>query len=228
MHKKQKRLNFFNAQISKAILEDEQNRANKIKAIEQQKIAIREKTFNTAVQLAGEESRLGKAILVAKTILAAKENIMEVKKTLLKAQQASTEATVDGAKAGSNVATGASETLKAGFPQNIPLIIAYAAQAIAVISAVKSAVSKTKSVASSAGASGGGGSVGIDVPQIQTAAPSFNIVGAAPENQLAQTITAQKQQPVKAFVVAGDVTTAQGLERNIVQESSLGQQKLIK
>ena len=213
---------FFNAQISKAILEDEQNRANKIKAIEQQKIAIREKTFNTAVQLAGEESRLGKAILVAKTILAAKENIMEVKKTLLKAQQASTEATVDGAKAGSNVATGASETLKAGFPQNIPLIIAYAAQAIAVISAVKSAVSKTKSVASSAGASGGGGSVGIDVPQIQTAAPSFNIVGAAPENQLAQTITAQKQQPVKAFVVAGDVTTAQGLERNIVQESSLG------
>ena len=44
---------FFNAQISKAILEDEQNRANKIKAIEQQKIAIREKTFNTA-ELEGE------------------------------------------------------------------------------------------------------------------------------------------------------------------------------
>ena len=215
-------IKYYQGVVSDAIVKDEQLRADKIKEVEEQKRAIREKTFNTAVQLAGEESRLGKAILVAKTILAAKENIMEVKKTLLKAQQASTEATVDGAKAGSNVATGASETLKAGFPQNIPLIIAYAAQAIAVISAVKSAVSKTKSVAASAGASGGGGSVGIDVPQIQTAAPSFNIVGSAPENQLAQTISAQTGKPIRTYVVAGDVTTAQGLERNIVEESSLG------
>ena len=215
-------IKYYQGVVSDAIIQDEQLRADKIKEVEEQKRAIREKTFNTAVQLAGEESRLGKAILVAKTILAAKENIMEVKKTLLKAQQASTEATVDGAKAGSNVATGASETLKAGFPQNIPLIIAYAAQAIAVISAVKSAVSKTKSVAASAGASGGGGSVGIDVPQIQTAAPSFNIVGSAPENQLAQTISAQTGKPIRTYVVAGDVTTAQGLERNIVEESSLG------
>jgi len=215
-------IKFFNAQISQAIIEDEQSRADKIKAIEEQKIAIREKTFNTAIRLAGEESRLGKALLVAKTILAAKENIMEVKKTLIKAQQASTEATVEGAKAGSAVATGAAETAKVGFPQNIPLIIAYAAQAIGIIAAVKSAIGKTKSVAASAGASGGGGSVGIDAPSIQTSAPSFNIVGAAPENQLAQTISAQQQKPVKAFVVAGDVTTAQGLERNIIQESSLG------
>ena len=215
-------IKFFNAQISQAIIDDEQSRANKIKAIEEQKIAIREKTFNTAIRLAGEESRLGKALLVAKTILAAKENIMEVKKTLIKAQQASTEATIEGAKSGSAIAQGAAETAKVGFPQNIPLIIAYAAQAIGVISAVKAAVGKTKAVAASAGASGGGGSVGINVPQIQTSAPSFNIVGAAPENQLAQTITAQQQKPVKAFVVAGDVTTAQGLERNIVQESSLG------
>ena len=215
-------IKFFNAQISQAIIEDEQSRADKIKAIEEQKIAIREKTFNTAIRLAGEESRLGKALLVAKTILAAKENIMEVKKTLIKAQQASTEATVEGAKAGSAVATGAAETAKVGFPQNIPLIIAYAAQAIGIIAAVKSAIGKTKSVAASAGASGGGGSVGIDAPSIQTSAPSFNIVGTTPENQLAQTISAQQQKPVKAFVVAGDVTTAQGLERNIIQESSLG------
>ncbi len=215
-------IKFFNAQISQAIIDDEQSRANKIKAIEEQKIAIREKTFNTAIRLAGEESRLGKALLVAKTILAAKENIMEVKKTLIKAKQASIEATVDGAKAGSAVAQGSAETLKVGFPQNIPLIIAYAAQAIGVISAVKAAVGKTKSVAASAGASGGGGSVGIDAPRIQTSAPSFNIVGAAPENQLAQTISAQQQKPVKAFVVSGDVTTAQSLDRNIIQESSLG------
>jgi hypothetical protein len=215
-------IKYYQGVVSDAIVQDEQLRADKIKEVEEQKRAIREKTFNTAVQLAGEDSRLGKAILVAKTILAAKENLQEVKKTLIKAKQASIEATVDGAKAGSAVAQGSAETLKVGFPQNIPLIIAYAAQAVGIISAVKAAVSKTKSVASSAGASGGGGSVGIDVPQIQTAAPSFNIVGSAPENQLAQTISAQTGKPIRTYVVAGDVTTAQGLERNIVEESSLG------
>jgi hypothetical protein len=203
-------------------LDRQQKQNEELEKIEQQKRNIRNATFDQAVKLAGEDSRLGKAILVAKTILAAKENILEVKKTLLKAQQASTEAGVDGAKAGSNVATGFSETLKAGFPQNIPLLIAYAAQAVAIISSVKAAVGKTKQAAASAGASDGGGSVGIDVPQVQTAAPSFNIVGSAPENQLAQTISAQTGKPIRTYVVAGDVTTAQGLERNIVEESSLG------
>ena len=203
-------------------LERQQKQNNELEKIEQQKRNIRNATFDQAVKLAGEDSRLGKAILVAKTILAAKENLMEVKKTLVKAQQASTEAGIDGAKAGSAVAQGSAETLKVGFPQNIPLIIAYAAQAVAVISAVKAAVSKTKSAAASAGAGGGGGSVGIDVPQVQTAAPSFNVIGSTPENQLAQTISAQTGKPIRTYVVAGDVTTAQGLERNIVEESSLG------
>tara|TARA_S200002703_G_scaffold36737_1_gene31851 strand:+ start:126 stop:1997 length:1872 start_codon:yes stop_codon:yes gene_type:complete len=203
-------------------LERQQKQNNELEKIEQQKRNIRNATFDQAVKLAGEDSRLGKAILVAKTILAAKENLMEVKKTLIKAQQASTEAGIDGAKAGSAVAQGSAETLKVGFPQNIPLIIAYAAQAVAVISAVKAAVSKTKSAAASAGAGGGGGSVGIDVPQVQTAAPSFNVIGSTPENQLAQTISAQTGKPIRTYVVAGDVTTAQGLERNIVEESSLG------
>ena len=125
-------------------LDRQQKQNEELEKIEQQKRNIRNATFDQAVKLAGEDSRLGKAILVAKTILAAKENIMEVKKTLLKAKQASIEATVDGAKAGSAVAQGSAETLKVGFPQNIPLIIAYAAQAIAVISAVKAAVGKTK------------------------------------------------------------------------------------
>ncbi len=202
-------------------LSSQQKQADAIEKIEQQKINIRNKTFNTAVRLAGEDSRLGKAILVAKTILAAKENIMEVKKTLIKAKQASIEASVDGAKAGSAVAQGSAETLKIGFPQNIPLIIAYAAQAIAVISAVKQAVGKTKKAAASAGASSGIGA-SIQTPSIPTSAPSFNIVGASQENQLASTIAQTTNQPVKAFVVASEVTTAQGLQRNIIDESSLG------
>tara|TARA_R110000765_G_scaffold258969_6_gene359169 strand:- start:1688 stop:3502 length:1815 start_codon:yes stop_codon:yes gene_type:complete len=51
--------------------------------------------------------------------------------------------------------------------------------------------------------------------------PSFNTVGASDTNQLASAIGQQEQQPVQAYVVSNDVTTAQGLERNIVQGATL-------
>jgi hypothetical protein len=51
--------------------------------------------------------------------------------------------------------------------------------------------------------------------------PAFNIVGAGAGNQLAETIAGQNQRPVKAFVVSQDVTTAQSLERNIVEGASI-------
>lgn len=52
--------------------------------------------------------------------------------------------------------------------------------------------------------------------------PAFNVVGAAPENQLAQAINGKEQQPVKAYVVSNDVTNAQALDRNIVDTASIG------
>ncbi len=58
--------------------------------------------------------------------------------------------------------------------------------------------------------SGGGG-----------AAPSFNVVGATETSQLADAVAGQTQQPVQAFVVANDVTTAQSLENNIVEGATL-------
>jgi len=70
---------------------------------------------------------------------------------------------------------------------------------------------------SGVGSTGGGG---VNIPTTQ--APSFNIVGSDPQTQLADAIGQQAQKPVKAFVVAGDVSTAQSLDRNIIQESSLG------
>jgi hypothetical protein len=51
--------------------------------------------------------------------------------------------------------------------------------------------------------------------------PAFNIVGAGAENQLAETIAGVSQRPVKAFVTSQDVTTAQSLERNIVEGASI-------
>lgn len=51
--------------------------------------------------------------------------------------------------------------------------------------------------------------------------PSFNVVGASPENQLAEVIGDKEQEPMKAYVVSSDVSTAQALDRNIVENASL-------
>tara|TARA_R100001480_G_scaffold645_1_gene1794 strand:- start:928 stop:2709 length:1782 start_codon:yes stop_codon:yes gene_type:complete len=81
-------------------------------------------------------------------------------------------------------------------------------------------ITSTNEPAAPSYATGGGSSGGVSVPTPQ--APAFNIVGSDPQNQLAQTLAEQTKKPVKAFVVAGDVSTAQSLDRNIIQESSLG------
>jgi hypothetical protein len=66
---------------------------------------------------------------------------------------------------------------------------------------------------SSSGVPSGGG--GGSAP-----APQFNVVGNSGVNQIAQTLGAQ--QPIQAYVVANNVTTAQSLDRNIIQNASLG------
>tara|TARA_R100001463_G_scaffold26388_1_gene61873 strand:- start:260 stop:2002 length:1743 start_codon:yes stop_codon:yes gene_type:complete len=59
-------------------------------------------------------------------------------------------------------------------------------------------------------------------PAAEPLPPAFNIVGASGTNQLAEAIGGQAQQPVKAFVVSNDVSTAQELDRNIVEGASIG------
>lgn len=59
-------------------------------------------------------------------------------------------------------------------------------------------------------------------PAAEPLPPAFNIVGASGTNQLAEAIGGQSQQPVKAFVVSNDVSTAQELDRNIVEGASIG------
>ena len=69
------------------------------------------------------------------------------------------------------------------------------------------------------------GSGGSSTPSINGGAasqpPSFNIVGASDTSQLAEAVAGQEQQPVQAYVVANDVTSAQSLENNIVEGATL-------
>lgn len=64
----------------------------------------------------------------------------------------------------------------------------------------------------SAPSGGGGGS--------ESTPPSFNIVGQNPNNQLAQSIAQQQQQPLQAYVVSGNVTSAQSLDRNKIDTAT--------
>ena len=66
------------------------------------------------------------------------------------------------------------------------------------------------------GSNGGGGSE--SAPDLGGGAtPNFNVVGDSGINQLAQL----QQQPTQAYVVSGEVTTSQALDRNRVQNATL-------
>jgi predicted nucleotidyltransferase component of viral defense system len=74
----------------------------------------------------------------------------------------------------------------------------------------------------SGGGGGGGGAAAAGGGGGPAAAPSFNVVGPSGANQIAESIGNRDTQPLKAFVVGGDVTTQQGLNRGIVQNATLG------
>ena len=91
----------------------------------------------------------------------------------------------------------------------------------------KSAPSDTSSSAAS-GASGGGGSAGVPSAQnvaqnlIPVIGSSQASAGSAIANTLNSTFSANQQRPVQAFVVSGDVSSAQQLERRRNTAAQLG------
>jgi len=100
-----------------------------------------------------------------------------------------------------------------------PLILANNIRMITGIASSVSATAKGLAALKSGGSATGGGTAaggGASTP------PSFNIVGATETSQLAQAVGGQTQQPVQAYVVSNDVTTAQSLENNIVEGATIG------
>lgn len=207
--------------------EEQEERVKQAEAIlegelemEEKKRKFKEDTLDNLIQLGGEESKLSKALLVAKQAIALQEFLIDIGALKNKASIVAAEANLEAAKGGSAIAAGTAETAKIGFPQNILPLLAYAGQAAGIIMAIKAAVSSTKSVASSVGGQSKGQTPSVQPPVIS--APAFNIVGQSDTNQLAEAITGQTQEPIKAYVVSNDVTTAQSLDRNIVQGATIG------
>ena len=78
-------------------------------------------------------------------------------------------------------------------------------------------IAKTK-IPKQNGSSGGvstGGTPSAPAP------PSFNIVGSSETSVLSDAVASQTNEPVQAYVVSNDVTTAQSLQNNIVEGATI-------
>jgi len=92
---------------------------------------------------------------------------------------------------------------------------------IAAAGIIASGLANVKTIISTKIPKASGSAAGVGA-QAQQQPPSFNIVGATETSQLAEAVGSQTQQPIQAYVVSNDVTTAQSLENNIVEGATLG------
>ena len=148
--------------------------------------------------LAGENRKLQAATIAA-------ESAVGIAKIIMNTQAANAAATLKYAAIPGGIALAAAErtanSVSAGI--NIAATIAAATKGISALGGGASVDN--------------GGGVGGDAGGGEQQAPSFNVVGDSGINQLAQL----QQQPVQAFVVSGEVTTSQALDRNRVENATL-------
>jgi hypothetical protein len=158
---------------------------------EQKKAEISTDGFNNLSKILGEQSAAGKAAAIASATISTYQSATDSYKSL------------------------------AGIPVIGPALgFAAAGAAIAAGVANVKRITSTKvpgglSV-SSPNISGVRGSA-----PVTSQAPQFNVVGTSGTNQLAETIQGKSNEPLKAYVVSSDVTSAQSLERNIVSGASI-------
>jgi hypothetical protein len=137
--------------------------------------------------------------------LVEKENEIEKKRFQLNKAQGVANAIV-------NTALGVSQALSTA---NIPLATFIGALGAAQVATIMAQTFTPKAMPSpNLSAQGTGAEGGLS--------PAFNVVGASQIDQLSAAVEmAMSKQPIKSYVVSSDVTTAQQLERNIVQGASI-------
>lgn len=180
------------------------------KAVAETMAAIREADFNNifaGLNLVKNLFENNKKVQAAALIA---ENAVSIAKTILSTKAANQAARAQGTalaitSGGASVAAAEALIIR----NNIGAGISIAAQIAATakgLSALKAGGSPSGSGGLSEGGTGGGGNT-----------PNFNVVGNSGMNQLAQI----QQTPVQAFVVSGEVTSAQALDRNRIKNATL-------
>ena len=156
-------------------------------------------------QLAGKNKALQSAALIG-------ESAVGIAKTVINTQAANSAAVLKYALIPGGLALAAAEKTinNIGAGISIATNVAATAKGLSQLKGGGSAPS-----AGSVGGSGGGGTSAPSLP------PAFNVVGSSDTNQLADAIGGQSKEPTRAYVVSGDVTSAQSMDRNIVEGASI-------
>ena len=164
---------------------------------------------------------LKQSLLIAEEIMKTKlyvaEQILIAKKAVAKAVASQREVAIDAAVSASKakMSLGAFNAALGplGTPAFLLTIGGLLASILAARKTAQSAISQLGAPSVGGGSIGGGGGV---------EAPDFNVVGASPESQLAQTVAGQQQKPLRAFVVGKEITNQQEFDRNIKNEITTG------
>ena len=192
-------IRFYDEKITKEKKEEASKRYNIENETEKATVSLKQNTLSLLGALAEKGSAIAKGLAVAEVV---REQVKSVSNTIQSTVAANAKAV-------------AASPLTAGQPF---VGINTASAAVGIASGIATA---TKSIQSILGGSktvsgGGGFSGGNTAPS----APSFNLVQGTESNQIAQSLSGDKQ-PVQAFVVGSNVTTQQELDRNKVEIGSI-------
>jgi len=186
------------------VYQDSENRINKIVKDASEKRS--EEQNDTEVKWADltAEAKLG----IAQSALGAVAGLVD--------QQSVAGKGIAIAQTGINTATGIIKAISTNPPPSpLGIIGAALVGAAGIAQTIKIASTKIPSATGKGFVSGGSG--GASTPS----APAFNLVQGTEGNQLSEDIQGVGQEPVRAVVVSGDVTTAQSVDRNIESESGI-------
>lgn len=182
------------------------------KALAETKKQIRDADFanvqasiNLIANLFEGNKKVQAAALIAQNAVAIAKTIIETKAANQAARASGTALSI--ATAGASVAAAEALILRNNIGAGIS------------IAAIAAATGKGLSALKAGGSPNGGGGLNEGGGGSSVMSPNFNVVGNSGINQLAQL----QQQPTKAYVVSGDMTTAQSLDRNRIENATLVQ-----
>jgi hypothetical protein len=188
-------------------IDDAQTVADAEKAIQDAQFSNIESGLSLVKDLAGDNKKIQAAALIA-------ENAVGVAKTIINTQAANAAALATPQA----ILTSGAAAIPVIAANNIAAGISIATSVAATakgLSALKAGGSPTSATTPS---TSGGGTSAPSIPSSPSQAPSFNVVGQSGFNQVAGALSGQ--QPVQAFVVSGDVTTAQQLQNNTITQAT--------
>lgn len=185
-------------ETNEKLIESDKAVAEAKKNIQDAQIANVEAGISLLKDVAGENNKLQALAIAA-------ENAVGIAKIIISTQAANAAAKLKYAAIPGGLALAAAEITANKVSAGIGI-------AASVAAAAKGIASLKQSASLDSGGNLGGGGAGTEA-----AVPQFNVVGDSGINQIAQL----QQQPVQAFVVSGEVTTSQALDRNRVQNATL-------